>query len=158
MTLTESGRVESAALDWFRKLGYHVMGGPDMLPGDGALRADYGTVVFGSGLREAVARLNPDLPAEALDDAVRRLTRPAGATLEARNRAFHRMLVEGVTVEYVDAGGAVRGGQVRAKSISTRPATTTGWRSTSSRSSRTTTNAGRTSCCSSTGCRWASSS
>ena len=113
MTLTESV-VESAALDWFRKLGYHVMGGPDLLPGDGALRADYGTVVFESGLREAVARLNPDLPAEALDDAVRRLTRPAGATLEARNRAFHRMLVEGVTVEYVDAGGAVRGGQVRA--------------------------------------------
>ena len=112
MTLTESV-VESAALDWFRKLGYHVMGGPDLLPGAGALRADYGTVVFESGVREAVARLNPDLPAEALDDAVRRLSRPAGATLEARNRAFHRMLVDGVTVEYVDAGGTVRGGQVR---------------------------------------------
>lgn len=35
MTLTESV-VETAALDWFRKLGYHVVGGPDMPPGAGA--------------------------------------------------------------------------------------------------------------------------
>ena len=64
-------------------------------------------------MRSALARLNPDLPDDALDDAVRRLTRPAGATIEARNRDFHRMLVAGVTVEYADAEGRVRGGQVR---------------------------------------------
>ena len=112
MILTESV-VEDAALDWFRKLGYHVIGGPDMPPGAGMLRADYGDVVLSSSLRGAVARLNPELPAEARDDAVRRLTRPEGATLEARNRAFHRMAVDGVTVEYRDGGGAVRGAQVR---------------------------------------------
>ncbi len=44
---------------------------------------------------------------------MRRLTRPEGATIEARNRAFHRMAVEGVTVEYRDAEGAVRGAQVK---------------------------------------------
>ena len=113
MILTESV-VEDAALDWFRKLGYDVIGGPEMPPGVGALRADYGEVVLKSVLRGVVERLNPDLPAEALDDAVRRLTRPEGATLEARNRAFHRMMVEGVTVEYRDAGGTVRGAQVKA--------------------------------------------
>ena len=112
MILTESV-VEDAALDWFRKLGYHVISGPDMPPGVGMLRADYGDVVLGSSLRGAVARLNPELPAEARDDAVRRLIRPEGATLEARNRAFHRMAVDGVTVEYRDGGGAVRGAQVR---------------------------------------------
>jgi type I restriction enzyme R subunit len=48
-----------------------------------------------------LARLNPDLPQEFLEDAFRCLTRPEGATLEARNHAFHRMLVDGVTVEYV---------------------------------------------------------
>ena len=109
--LTESV-VEAAALDWFRKLGYSVIGGPDMPPGVGALRAGYGEVVLKSVLHDSVARLNPDLPAEAVDDAVRRLIRPEGSTLEARNRAFHRMAVEGVTVEYRD-GGAVRGAQVR---------------------------------------------
>ena len=113
MILTESV-VEDAALDWFRKLGYDVIGGPEMPPGVGALRADYGEVVLKSVLRGVVERLNPHLPDEALDDAVRRLTRPEGATLEARNRAFHRMMVEGVTVEYRDADGAVRGAQVKA--------------------------------------------
>ena len=41
-------------------------------------------------LRDALVRLNPSLPTEALDDAFRRLTHPDGPTLEARNRAFHR--------------------------------------------------------------------
>ena len=112
MTLTESV-VEAAALDWFRKLGYDVIGGPDMPPGVGALRADYGQVVLESSLRAAVAGLNPGLPGDALEDALRRLTRPEGSTLEARNRAFHRMAVEGVTVEYVGTDGRVRGAQVR---------------------------------------------
>ncbi len=65
-------------------------------------------------LRDALAKFNPTLPIEALDDAVRRLTRPEGATLHARNRAFHRMLVNGVTVEYRTAhNGGIRGAQVR---------------------------------------------
>ena len=70
-------------------------------------------MVLTTRLRSALARLNPDLPDAALEDALRRLTRPAGATLEARNRDFHRTLVAGVTVEHVDAEGRVRGAQVR---------------------------------------------
>ena len=49
-----------------------------------------------------------------MNDAFRKLIRPEGATLEARNRAFHRILVEGVTVEYRAADGAIRGAQARA--------------------------------------------
>ena len=64
-------------------------------------------------LQDSLAELNPGLPTSALDDAFRRLTRPEGSTLEARNRAFHRMLVEGVTVEYRADGGAIRGAQVK---------------------------------------------
>ena len=60
-----------------------------------------------------MGRINPDLPDEALDDAFRKLTRPEGSTLEARNRAFHRMLVDGVTVEYRNAEGAVRWAQAQ---------------------------------------------
>lgn len=51
-------------------------------------------------LRDALARLNPDLPAEALEDAFRKLARPEGAEPMQRNRALHRLLVNGVTVEY----------------------------------------------------------
>ena len=40
-------------------------------------------------LRDAITRLNPELPAEACDDAFNRLTRPAGSNLVARNQEFH---------------------------------------------------------------------
>ena len=52
------------------------------------------------------------LPPPALEDAYRKLTRPEGATLDARNRAFHQMLVDGVTVEYKD-GDSIRGAQAQ---------------------------------------------
>ena len=112
-TLTES-TVESAALSWLADTGWRTAHGPDIAPGTpDAERADYGGVILPQRLRGALARLNPDLPADALDDAFRKLTHLQGSTLEARNRAFHRMLVDGVTVEYRDAGGAVRGAQAR---------------------------------------------
>ena len=106
--------VEDAALGWLTALGWTVARGPDVAPdAPDAVRGDYGEVVLGERLRTALARLNPDLPDEALHDARRKLTRPEGATLVARNRAFHRMVVDGVTVEYRDRDGAVRGAQVR---------------------------------------------
>ena len=104
--------VEQAALDWFRGLGYDVVGGPDMPPGPHALRENYADTIFPSVIRGALARLNPNLPAEALDDAFRRLMRPEGSNLESRNRAFHRFAVNGVTVEYRDGQGAIRGAPV----------------------------------------------
>ena len=112
-TLTESD-VEQVALEWLANVGWKVAHGPDIAPDTlSTERTDYGEVVLAKRLRDALAGLNPDLPAEALDDAFRKLVRPEGATLEARNRAFHRMLVEGVTVEYRAAAGAIRGAQVQ---------------------------------------------
>ena len=74
---------------------------------------DYGHVVLERRLRDVPTVLNPSLPASALDDALRRLIRPQGSTLEARNRSFHRMLVNGVEIEYRDSDARVRGDQVR---------------------------------------------
>ena len=112
-TLTESD-VEQVALGWLANIGWQVAHGPDIAPDtSSAERADYGEVVLAQRLRDALALLNPHLPPEALEDAFGKLTRPEGATLEARNRAFHRMLVEGVTVEYRAAEGAIRGAQVQ---------------------------------------------
>ena len=112
-TFAESD-VEQAALDWLEGLGWHVAHGPDVAPESaGAERADYGQVVLEQRLRDALARLNPDLPAEALDDAFRKLTQPEGVMPEVRNRAFHRMIVDGVTVEHRADDGAIRGAQAR---------------------------------------------
>ena len=112
-TFTES-TVESAALAWLESLGWQTAHGPDIAPDmPTAERRDYREVVLAQRLHGALARLNPDLPPEALEDAYRRLMHPEGADLIQRNRAVHRMLVNGVTVEYRAADGTIRGAQVR---------------------------------------------
>ena len=106
--------VEQAALAWLEGLGWEILYGPDIAPEmPNTERDDYGQVVLDSRLRDSRAALNPSLPNSALEDAHRKLTRPEGSTLEARNRAFHRMLVDGVEVEYRDRDGRVRGDQIR---------------------------------------------
>ncbi|GIW60629.1 MAG: hypothetical protein KatS3mg087_1695 [Patescibacteria group bacterium] len=113
ITFTES-TVESAALAWLESLGWTVKHGPEIaLGGLFAERHDYREVVLAQRLRDALARLNPDLPTEALEDAFRRITNPQGTTLETRNRAFHRMLADGVTVEYRRLDGSIAGAQVK---------------------------------------------
>ncbi|GIW33849.1 type I restriction endonuclease subunit R [Meiothermus sp.] len=110
---TES-TVEEAALAWLEAIGWRIAHGPDLAPdGPAPERTDYGQVVLEQRLRDALVRLNPDLPAEALEDAFRKLTRPEGADLIQRNRNLHRLIVDGVTVEYRGADGHVRGAQAR---------------------------------------------
>ena len=75
MSLSES-TVEAVALDWLASLGWAVAHGADVAPDTpGAERTDYGEVVLHGRLRSALARLHPDLPDDALDDARHRLTR-----------------------------------------------------------------------------------
>ncbi|MCY4620890.1 MAG: type I restriction endonuclease subunit R [bacterium] len=111
MAVSES-TVEAAALGWFGELGYEVVDGPDTVLEPDPLRASHSEVVLQPSLRLALVRLNTDLPSDALDDAFHRLTRLKGSTLRSRNRSFHRMLVNGVNVEYRVDGG-IRGAQVR---------------------------------------------
>ena len=112
-SLSES-TVETVVLGWLEELGWSVHQGAAIAPGAANTeRDDHSAVVLNGRLQSGLARLNPGLPDEAVEDARRRLVRPAGATLEARNRDFHRMLVAGVTVEHVDTDGRVRGAQVR---------------------------------------------
>jgi len=111
--LTES-TVEEAALAWLEAAGWQVAHGPDIAPeAPGAERSDYGESFLLRRLQNALSRLNPSLAADALEDASRRLTRPEGADLVQHNRALHRLLVNGATVEYRDADGTIRGGQAR---------------------------------------------
>ena len=106
--------VKEAALDWFRALGYTVVAGPDMAPEPGReARASYGEAIFSVVLYAALKRLNPGLPPEAIDDAFRKLTRPDAPTLTASNHIIHRMLVEGVSVEFRRPDGSIAGAQVQ---------------------------------------------
>ena len=106
--------IENDALERLRGIGWATAKGLDIAPGGGAAeRDDYAEAFLPHRLRSALERLNPDLSATALEDAYRKLTRPEGATLEVRNRAFHRLLVDGVGVEYRTTDGAVRGAQTQ---------------------------------------------
>jgi type I restriction enzyme, R subunit len=106
--------VEEAALAWLEAIDWRIAHGPDIAPDmPAAERYDYGEVVLAQRLRDALARLNLGLSAEALQDAFRKLTRPEGAELTQRNRSLHRLLVDGVTVEYRTREGELRGAQAR---------------------------------------------
>ena len=112
MAFTES-TVEDAALDLFRELGYAVRHGPDIAPGEPAAeRADYGEVVLLGRLRAALERINPSVPRDAIDEAVRKVTRPETPGLVENNRRFHRLLVDGVDVEYRRQDGTIAGDKV----------------------------------------------
>ena len=106
--------IEQAALAWLESLGWRIVHGPEIAPDTtGTERADYGQVVLEQRLLDSLARLNPNLSVGSSNDTFRKLNRPEGPTLEARNRSFHRMAVDGVTVEYRTDEGAVRGAQAR---------------------------------------------
>src|SRR6266702_1021157 len=108
--------VEEAALDWLAALGNSVLHGPDITAGEPAAeRSDsgYRDVVLETRLRAALIRLNPGLPAEALEDAHRKLMRLDAPSLIERNRALHRMLVDGITVEYRRKDGSIAGAQAQ---------------------------------------------
>jgi type I restriction enzyme R subunit len=106
--------VEQAALAWFESLGYGVANGAAIAPGEAnAERSNYREVTLSQRLRDALARLNPDLPADSLEDAFRKVTRRELPSLVGNNRAFHKILVEGVAVEYRRDDGSIRGGSAR---------------------------------------------
>ena len=104
--------VEEAALSWLSALGYTVLHGPDLAYGQPFAERtdpDFHDVILEARLRQALQRLNPGLPPEALDDAYRKLTRTEAPSLLARNRALHRMLTDGVNVEYARPDGSIAG-------------------------------------------------
>ena len=106
--------IEQAALAWLESLGYLILSGPEIAPGEPAAERDnYGQVVLEYRLRQALARLNPQVPTDALEEAFRKLTRPDSPSLVANNHVIHKYLVEGVPVEYQRADGSIGGDLVR---------------------------------------------
>lgn len=101
--------IEQTALAWFANLGYEIAYGPD-IAFDGRAperdaEANYADVVLIGRLRSALERINATLPAEAIDEAIRKITRPESPSLIENNRAFQKMLTDGVDVSWMSAAG-----------------------------------------------------
>ena len=111
--LTEA-LVESAALEWFQDLGYALAHGPYIAPNEPSSERDsFGEVVLLGRLREAIRRLNPAIPEEAREEALRKVLRVGTPSLTQTNRAFQRMLRDGVPVEYPRPDASIAGDHVR---------------------------------------------
>ena len=77
-------------------------------------RADTKEAVLTRDLRAALGRLNPDLPASAVENALRELTvYDVSRSMVQHNRDFYRLLRSGVPVEYRDAQGRLKSARAR---------------------------------------------
>ena len=84
--------------------------GPDVEPEKlAAEREDFTEVVLSRRLRSALERINPGLPASAIDDALKKVVVPDTPSLIESNHRFHRMLVDGIDVEYQRRDGSIAG-------------------------------------------------
>ena len=106
--------VERATLGWLEGIGYRVLKGPDISPdGSDPERSSYDQVLLTGRLREALARLNPHLSNEMLEDVLRKVRQIEAPSLSDENRRLHRYLVEGVPVEVARKDGSIGGDVAR---------------------------------------------
>jgi type I restriction enzyme R subunit len=110
--ITES-ELETAALEILSELGYKILYGPDIAPdGISPERKSYSDVVLVDRLRDAVNRINPDIPGEAREEAIKKVLRSESPQLIINNQNFHKKLVEGLDVEYRRKDGSIAGDKV----------------------------------------------
>ena len=103
------GVVEEACLEFFRVLGYHTLYGPEIGPGGAAQeRRSWDDTVLASRLRDAVARINPDLPAASVDSVVATVLRAESQNVTAENLRVHQLVTGGVPVEFRAKDGSIR--------------------------------------------------
>jgi type I restriction enzyme, R subunit len=105
MTNFTESTIEETTLEWLKAMGYTIVFGNDIAPGEPAAeRENYSEVILSGRLKDALRRINPHVPNEALEDAFRKVTRPSAPALVGNNRAFHKMLADGIEVEYRHEG------------------------------------------------------
>jgi len=110
--ITES-EVEEAAIEILTELGYDYVFGPDISPdGLNPERKSYDEVVLVDRLRSSIDELNPKLPNEAKEDAIKKVLRETAPDHITTNEMFHDMLVNGIDVEYRNQEGQIVGTKI----------------------------------------------
>ncbi|MBN8783023.1 MAG: type I restriction endonuclease subunit R [Terrimonas ferruginea] len=109
--ITEN-HIERLAIERLEALGYEYIYGPDIAPdSETPERSSFEQVLLLDRLQEAVRRINPTLPADAQQEAIREIQRIASPELIANNETFHRLLTEGIPVT-VQKDGDERGDRI----------------------------------------------
>lgn len=114
MAVLSEAEVEAVLLDQLAGLGYTCINDAASSP-DGRVpeRGAYSDTFLPIRLRDAIARLNPQIPEDAREDALRKMLAVERPSLIEENRRLHRAMVEGVPVEYRAEDGTIRGDAVR---------------------------------------------
>ncbi len=106
-------QLEQEALGWLASVGYTPLNARDLDHLDPRLeRTSTREVLLVAELRAAIDRLNPAVPATAREDAFKQVLDAGGPALLTANKAFHKLLVNGVPVQY-QKDGDTRGDFVR---------------------------------------------
>ncbi|MFQ1918056.1 type I restriction endonuclease subunit R [Aeromonas veronii] len=101
-------QLEQEVLGWLAEVGYRVVCGYDVAPdSDNPWRTNFNQVLLLDQLRGAIARLNPSVPMVAREDALAQVVNLDTPAQLSANRAFHRLLVNGVPVQYQRDGETV---------------------------------------------------
>lgn len=101
--------LEEATLEWFEELGYEIVFGPDIAPdGEYPEREDYGDIILNDRLKEALTRINPKMPSSAIEDAFRQIIIPQSPSLTMNNKAFQKMITDGIDVQVKQADASYR--------------------------------------------------
>lgn len=109
MSTFNESTVEQAALEYFAELGYHRLHGPNIAPGEPAAeRTSYEDMVLGGRLRMAIQRVNPGVVPALIDETVKRVQRAESQSPIEENARLHRLITEGVPVEYRGDDGLLR--------------------------------------------------
>ncbi len=94
-------QLEQQCLEWFAEGGWELGHGPDLAPdGIAPERSDYRQVLLLADLEAAIRRINPHLPDSAVEQAISQVRQPSSLDTIVSNRAFHRLLLDGVPVDY----------------------------------------------------------
>lgn len=104
--ITESA-IEKFAIELLEKSGYQYIYAPSIAPdSDTPERESFEDVLLIDRLRTAVGRINPSIPADIREDAIKQIQRLNSPELIANNETFHRLLTEGIKVSYRKGGNS----------------------------------------------------
>ena len=102
-------QLEQETLAWLADVGYQHRHGPELAPeGSTPERSDYRQVLLTGRLRQAINLLNPSVTQAARDDALKQVLDLGTPSLLAANRQFHKLLLNGVPVQYGARQGSCR--------------------------------------------------
>jgi len=106
--------IELLAIDILKELKYSYVDGPSIaFDGTRPERKDYKEVVLVDRLRTAIEEINKGITDVEVEKAVKKVLRTESPSLIINNQAFHRMLVDGVDVDYRRSDGVTSGKLVK---------------------------------------------